>query len=479
MTERYEYVLSSRVEGTGDILRQAEALDTRSKAEQKLARAQRRSVEVQEKLNAARAAGDSTSTNFVVVRNGSGGGSAGGSGSTAGPYQRLEYLKKQIDEAKASGSGPDSSKMRDLLQARARAEKAIERIEHPPLPPSRTDKIGQAFLSTRFGQNGVEPLIGRAAAALGINTTALAGMVGKLAGPIGLAITAVMAVKGAFDLAADSAQRITTKFTDVRSSTGASTLGAAQLGMIAGFTGVDAPGAARAFHQRIATDPVAMGFAAMAGVRAGAPGPFGPTDQSASYRQAIERVSGISNGDDRIRTARALGIEQEVGRYSLLSPEMRSRMERTSQVSAQINDSGAQQRGAEMVAAMERAGQSTQNVKDAFGNLMGGRFIDFLNAYSDIADQTALQVNSLSGLVYGSAKKPGSSYGSGGSDGALESRQIAATSDLTRAMIALTSATERSTRGGGARTSDAIPKNLSGQSFIAAANLGALRRSSI
>lgn len=170
---------------------------------------------------------------------------------------------------------------------------ASQRAGRPPRPtPSLGQQVASAIGSSRVSfQNGrmqLNPLVNRIV-------------------PIFMRLSPVLSVAtlaiGAMASAAASAAASIAAFRDSQITTGGT---GAQTAMLRSM-GID-PGLARSFGQRIASDPMAAGFAARAGVYNPGGETFGDTNTATNLLKMAESLRRMSERD-ALRTARITGTE--------------------------------------------------------------------------------------------------------------------------------------------------------------------------
>lgn len=394
----------------------------------------------------------------------------------SGLNARLRQAQKEFEEAKKSG---DAERIEDAGFSLKRAQENLNKARNP------MSKDMHALYSMRLNlPGGAAPLLGKTLeAAVGPAATrgilaGLAPMVRTL-GPMGVAfMVAKDAVVGFYQAAQQSAE-LTNRLTASRASSGGSIADVARLGLMGGSSE-----AARAFQERITSDPMAMNAAGRVGVRNQKSAYGGNLNFSAQYLAAIENTAKIADESQRQRLALTLGIEQEVAKYSLLSEETRKRLKEQAAATAAISDPRAQAQAAEFEAAQKQMSQAWGNVTAAFGNLFSDDVTGVLNELADGANALAKWLHGLRGnnrryktplgaLTGGLMGDPG--YDAPGASG-QSSRQTPLMAN-TLAMQANTEALARlnGTIGGGARTQEALPSALRGQQLHQAMMTGQLR----
>ena len=235
--------------------------------------------------------------------------------------------------------------------------------------PTSAERYARAIYSTRIGNGRFSPLVGKTSEAMiGKEATkglmASAGAIAEIAGPVALVGTAAIATaKGMYDLT-DASAKATENLTSLKVQSGGSMADAARIQAL-GVIGASGQ-SARGFQERITSDPMAMSAAGSLGIR-NLKGPFGNMDFGRQYLDAIKKTAAIGDENQRHRLAYILGIEEEVARYRLLSPETRSRLDALAQQTGRINDPAAQAGAAEFAAAQQAESLARQNLVTALG----------------------------------------------------------------------------------------------------------------
>lgn len=308
-----------------------------------------------------------------------------------GPHQRLLKAGEDFDRAKESGN---VAQIADAHYALRRAQDRVEQAQRGAMSPQ-----AQALYSMRLNlPGGAAPLLGKGLeAVVGKEKTIalmeafgskLLPMVAK-AGPIGmLASVAVATAKGLLDLS-ESAAQATNAYTEAQASLGGSVSDVARVQM------VGSAGSARSFAERISSDPMAMSAAAQVGVHQ-MKAPYGDTDFTKGYLQAIERVSKIADASQRRRLALMLGIEQEVARWSLMSEGTRARLKETAAMAARVTSEADQRNAADLKAGLDSLTEAKKNLSTALGNL-------FTETEASLVDELAGMVNAITALIPKSA----------------------------------------------------------------------------
>ncbi len=155
------------------------------------------------------------------------------------------------------------------------------------------------------------------------------------------------------------------KYVSARATSGGSVADAARQDAMGG-----SPEAARAFQERITSDPRAMSAAARIGIH-NLPGVYGDKNWTKQYLTAIERTSKIGDANVRRDLEIWLGIGQEVEKYSLLSSATKQKIKEAADISASFNDPKTQAQSQELLTAMKLQKQAVENLGMSFSNLLG------------------------------------------------------------------------------------------------------------
>lgn len=404
-----------------------------------------------------------------------------------GPYQRLASLQREFAQAQGSGNGDAA---RDLSHLIGQQQRRIARIEEPAQQPLNwAGKAAQAFMTSRYGAGGLNPLVGRSLSVFGVNPTSVARGASSLAaggvggagvatlGLAGLAAAAALAVVGVSKLAIESS-RTAREFQAMRFGTGGTTGENAQLrgiGGALGMSGGDMTALAQSFQNRITSDPTAMAYASRMGVR-NLGGPMGNQDYAGQLLRAINGLRRFQ-GQDRLRAARATGLESALP-YTELSQGTMDRLGSTSAISARAFDPQQQRNAAEFQAAQSRAAQSSENFKAALGRNVLPKLTVMLHWFSDVLDGATNFLLAITGGSGGFNRAMGQTpAGTGSGGGALANAhqaQISATVANTEALLALGKMI-----GGGERARAAMPSDLAGYGLRRAVETQALRLGAI
>jgi hypothetical protein len=381
--------------------------------------------------------------------------------SAVGPMERLARAKAQLASAEASGN-PNT--VFDAKHALLRAQKGVQRADalmNPSGPAGIADLIATSRLA--IGPNGkmqLMPLVNRmmASGLLGRGSlggilsfaggsaggAALGGM-SAAAGPVGLAVAAIAFL----GVAAKTAAETITEFSKAQFAAGGTGSQTAQLVRMSAALGIDAPGRARQFGERIWTDGIAKGMASRLGIDVRG-GPFGNLNDAQKYLRAVEALSDPTRTTDSqaMRMARSFGMDDEL-LLRRASPGMRS----------------------QALGAMGREFSPDEQMKAADAQIaMNLAMADFKIALTDIGtDVLPTLTEGLQGLSWGLRNiglilNPGSWGAQLGAKlvgkGSEQAKTAAAMDSHTQAMAAHTQALNRHTGivGGRAGVRGAVPR---------------------
>lgn len=367
-------------------------------------------------------------------------------GGSGGPVSNLASAQANANIANASG---DPIHRADAAYRLERAMLRMQRIQQSQDPRGRFgEAIGQLIRSTRFGGNGVMPLVGRSMDAAKAGAAALGGeefaaAVGKAAGPLGT----VVALFAGLAIAARDAIPSLTQFRNATLQLGSSTGTTAFLKTL----GVD-PGDAAGFRQNVQSG---VGAAELMRLGISPPGDrrFGAVDEGKLLQDAIERVAALPTRTARIQSARNLGIEQYLPQIEGFhkNPEQ---ARRDAELSARVNDSFSQDAATSASHSLDRIGKSFENFKNALGGgagIMIAPALDTLTAFVD---------NLTKGLLGIQGRPVGSPDVQSGVD-----PQTKALDRNTQATLDLAKLYEQGLFGGGNAAAGALPGAYRGAQF--------------
>lgn len=172
-------------------------------------------------------------------------------------------------------------------------------------------------------------------------------------------------------------------YVEARATSGGTMSEVARLGLIGGNAG-----AARSFQERITSDPLAMGAAGRLGIH-NLKGVYGDLDWTRQYLTAIERTAGIADERLRQQLSLTLGIEQEVAKYSLLSPSARQAMKEAADLSASFNDAGVQSQAQDIQVLLKAQKQSIENLGFSLVSVFGDDAIGLIEEVTKGFNNTA------------------------------------------------------------------------------------------
>ena len=306
-----------------------------------------------------------------------------------GPYQRLAIAEQNLVAAQASG---DHDRIRDAELFVKNAKTRIDRMERRP---DAMGRVVRAFTSARFsvgpGGASLSPLVGETMAALGM---------AEVAGPVGIAIAAIVAAGQALYSFEKEVAHTTSEIAHARDVSGGSPAEQARLsslGSIVGMGPTQMAQASRSFNERIATDPMAAGFAQQFGV-SGFRGPYGTVDTARGMIQAIEGLRSIQNNDQRIIAARGMGLEEFLP-LSRVSDNTMQRLRRDQEITGIVQDPEQERRAAEFQVSLARMGQASDNFKAAIAGPMMEDMTEFFNMVADILNGAAAWLSGHKELV--------------------------------------------------------------------------------
>lgn len=290
-----------------------------------------------------------------------------------GPYQRLSRLQEQYQQAAQRGHGAAQN---DIALAIRRNQQQIQRS----MPKSVGQKWMDVFKSSRFnvGQGGVGdlmPLVGRTMAAL--------GPIGDIAAAAALAADAIYKMT----MAAAQASRAFASLQFASGSTGVQTGQLNMLGRAAGMSPEQMGGLAGQFNSRITTDPVAMMFAAQAGIT-NAPGAFGNQNWGQELLRMVTYLRSIKDQNERIRAARATGTESLLP-LTQLSQATLNKLKADATLQAEIFNPQYQQSAQELLTSQSRVQQAFSNLGAAITGPMMDALAHFENSLADFVNRAA------------------------------------------------------------------------------------------
>lgn len=299
-------------------------------------------------------------------------------------------------------------------------------------PKSLLDRGKDAFLTARVGAGGLMPLVNKLMAISPAAVAATTGLslVGKIAG--------------------DAAESLRA-FRDSQITTGGT---GTQTALLAAL-GID-PKLARSFGQRIATDPMAGGFAARAGIYNPGGEIFGDTNTATNLLKWVEALRKMSDIDAR-RAARITGSE-DLLKYRYLSQDTMNQLGRDAAQTSRIRGPEQVRAAAEFEVQMGRLGTAFDDLKvqlaDGFIPIVTG-------AVKVIADAVRWFNEVFGGNGVGAGKTDifGNRYGSGNA----KNPQIQALDANTASLRELAGILKDGIYGGGERARGAIPAGWTGQ----------------
>jgi hypothetical protein len=357
----------------------------------------------------------------------------------SGPAQRLQRATLARDAALATG---DEGRIFDANAAVARATVGLQRARRQQAMTgggSFMDRAIGVLSSTRVNLGGASPLIGQTARLLGIPMT----------GAAGLGFAGATLALGAFVAMLHTATQRLGQFGDAMRLSGGTAADVAGIGRF-GFRGEAGAGAAEGFRQRIATDPMAQMFAARLGIRA-LPEPFGTVNNAALLNRAAEGLRRITDGEERLRAARVLGLESAL-RYIDVSPRLSAILDAQATFEERLGK-GAQSANELAVA--------TETLSNSWQDLMGVLATPVIEGLAD-------DLQSINEMLHGDFSS------------ATQDKHAKALEDHTRAMRehadAMKAFFQPGQYGGGHYSQNAMPTGWSGDFLARQMESGALSK---
>jgi hypothetical protein len=247
-----------------------------------------------------------------------------------------------------------------------------------PVPPDFGTRLRTMLLSSRFGANGLMPLVSKTVDLLGVEAVIAAAGVKLLWG------------------AATSAAESLTKFKDAMVVSGGSAQEVGQLKSFGDVAGVsDMAAAARQLSEKISSGGPAMGIAANKGIFDIGGAAFGKLDQARQLQKAIAVILDpkVSN-EEAMRFARVLGLEPFV-KMRDLSEQTKENLAEAGRASAMAHSTSATKNALEFDAAMSILGTNFDSMK----TLVGDSVLPIFTAAIRVIGGLASGVNTLYSAV--------------------------------------------------------------------------------
>ena len=265
----------------------------------------------------------------------------------SGPNQLYKKLQEKYNQAIIMGN---TAAQDDIKMAMDRAQKKI----NGPDKLTLGQKVGNVLKSSRVSSDGnLMPLVGQ-----------LAGL-SEAGGPImALAAAGIAASIGIYKLA-EGASEAARKFSELQFSTGSTGATASTLGGIGNSIGLsnEAVGSASAsLSERLRSDPQAMAYAIGMGIGVALPRPYDTVNEGGRLLQVIEALRKITNFEDKVRTAHALGVESLLPATNM-SDKQFDFVKKNASIPSQIFGPDFQTEAADFASSLSELGK-------AFGNLM-------------------------------------------------------------------------------------------------------------
>jgi hypothetical protein len=306
-----------------------------------------------------------------------------------GPFSRLAGLQAQMSRATAAG---DVTAQKDLSYLLARTQKQIDAAKPKSFGSRLASVVSTSRLNFGGGGGGISPLAGK-----------LAGLVaeGGEGGPVALGVTALagaaVAAAGGLVALSQKAAEAANEFSRMRFATGSGAGTAAALSVLGGAGGFDAASLASSFNSRISSDPTAMAFAARFGIR-NIGGAYGNQDWGKQLLTAVQGLRNISDFTERVRTARALGLEGALP-LTQLSNRQFGRLGQDAGLKASIMTPKFQQDAADFASSIARITDAVGNFVAALGKPVLHDLSDFFNGVADTINYLAQAINRNQNII--------------------------------------------------------------------------------
>jgi len=363
----------------------------------------------------------------------------------SGPNQRLGQLYKQHFAATSAGN---SAAVADIERAIARTERQVN-----PRKTSAQDRLTRLVASTRIGSGGeIMPLVGQLAAATG---------------PYGLvAAGALVAGKALYSLSAEAAQTVN-RFTEFQYATGSTGAGSARLAGLGGAAGLSLDQTASlsaSLSERLRSDPMAQLFGGKVGLGPALARPFDQVDEGERLVTAIEGLRRIVDRSERIRTARALGLESALPIANLSEGQYQFNKRNSETLTAMQN---ATTQAADFAAASDALSKQVDVAKSNFA----GAFTPIVNYFADFLKYS--NQGGGAGVNLGMAGPGG--FTGGGRTSSTESHKdgMAANTEALKANTEAVTALKGAYGTPGTRYQGAIPAGLNSEYLRNALSNGA------
>ncbi len=381
-----------------------------------------------------------------------------------------------------------------VLNAQAsmmRAQLNLARASGRGQQPGFVSRLGTFARSTRFGQGGFMPLLGRGLDVLGAKDPRIAIAVMGIVTAVSISVTAIKAFVSAIR---DGAERLT-ELTAARTVSGGTT---AQIAALAatGLGSGDLVNAA-SLRQRLGSDPFAMMAGVGLGIGPQLGRPFGTQNEAALLQQAFDALRAMGEGEKQLRAARMLGLDALLPLINLSNEATKMRQ---ADAAVQANILGKNGKSArEFSASLGRVFYNWQSVIQAFAGPALPQLTQMLNAFATVLRDMASWFTAhpqlgqqIAASIKGAIdqililvdllqlKNPNQGlYGSWQAYLKASGMNTAATQANTTAMQQNTQAWQSGTYGGGARAGSAIPPSLRGYALQRAIQGNSLRLGAI
>lgn len=391
-----------------------------------------------------------------------GGGRGGGGGGGIAARGSLANLRQAYQDLQTAMAGGNPATIRDAQVRHRRAQMRFDRDENLMRGgPGFGSRLNTFVRSTRFGNQGLSPLVGRALDLFG-------GRLAAFAGPIALAAAAVTAftkviMDGAAGLQAASTARILSGGT------------AGQIASLQGMgIGADQIAAqAQALREAMVGGGLAAGMGQQLGLGIALPRGMGKTNEAEDLQKFIEGVSKMERAEDRLRAAQLLNQEAILPQIEAYRRNAKA-MKADGDARAKIASMGATDAADDLGNAL---GRIKDNANLAAQNLSG----PFLKSLTAISNATADGMRALADPKYADGAnvskavdkamdamrkaKSTALLGPKTLDGSIMKAKDAALDANTKALNRVTAAFGDGAFGGGARARGALPAKYNGFAF--------------
>lgn len=251
----------------------------------------------------------------------------------------------------------------------------------PPKPPATfTDKLKALLMSSRFGSNGLMPLVSKAVDLLGFEAVAAAAAIKLMWMAANDAAEALNSFRGAGYTSGGS---------------GSEVAGLQSYGSVLGRSVQDMADLSRALNKEITSSGVAMGFANKAGFKFNFE-PFGSQDFAGNLLKNIKAIRDVDRTMGRqnaLQILNAIGPAAESLKPFLdITDNVLSDMERAKALTQSVNNPGVSQ---DALVFSAQLGILKQNF-ESLGVSLGGRLIPFFTVVLEYTNSLVIGLTNLS-----------------------------------------------------------------------------------